>query len=63
MPSRPAIASSNLRYPRCSRARMPNATAAVIRPAGNNGTPKSRFNPTAAPTNSARSVAMAMTSA
>ncbi len=42
---------------------MPNATTAVMSPAGNSGTPKSRFRPTAAPTNSARSVAIAMISA
>jgi hypothetical protein len=57
------MASSKRRYPRCSRARIANAITAVIRPAGNSGTPKSRYNPTAAPTNSARSVAIAMISA
>jgi hypothetical protein len=35
----------------------------VIRPAANGGTPKSRLSAIAAPTNSARSVAIAMTSA
>ena len=42
---------------------MPNATTAVISPAGSSGTRKSRLSPSAAPTNSARSVAMAMSSA
>ena len=42
---------------------MPNATTAVISPAGNSGIPNSRFSPTAAPTNSATSVAMATSSA
>ena len=41
---------------------MPNATAAVMRPATNGGTPKSRLSAIAAPTNSARSVAIAITS-
>ena len=36
---------------------------AVMRPAGKSGTWKSRFSAIAAPTNSARSVAMAMSSA
>jgi len=42
---------------------MAKETTAVIRPAGNSGTPNSRLSAIAAPTNSARSVAMAMTSA
>ena len=42
---------------------MRKATTAVTRPAGSSGTPNSRLMPTAAPTNSARSVAIAMTSA
>jgi len=41
---------------------MPKATTAVISPAGNSGMPKSRFSAIAAPTNSARSVAMATSS-
>src|SRR5829696_9119149 len=57
------MASSNRRYPRCSSASTPNATTAVISPAGNIGTPNSRCSPIAAPTNSARSVAIAMISA
>ena len=42
---------------------MANATTAVISPAASSGTPNSRFRPIAAPTNSARSVAMAISSA
>ena len=42
---------------------MPNATTAVMMPAANRGTWKSKFSPTAAPTNSARSVAIAISSA
>ena len=46
---------------RASAARgSPNATTAVIRPAANGGTPNSRFSAIAAPTNSARSVAIAI---
>ena len=57
--SRPRSAGS-----RASAARgSPNATTAVIRPAANSGTPKSRFSAIAAPTNSARSVDMAISSA
>ena len=49
---------------RASAARgSPNATTAVIRPAVNGGTPNRRLSAIAAPTNSARSVAMAMISA
>ena len=57
------IASSNLRWPRVCSSRIANATTAVIRPATNGGTPKSRFSAIAAPTNSARSVAIAIASA
>ena len=42
---------------------MPKETTAVIRPAASGGTPKSRCSAIAAPTNSARSVAMATISA
>ncbi len=42
---------------------MANATTAVIRPAASNGVPKSRLSPIEAPTNSARSVAIAISSA
>ena len=42
---------------------MPNATTAVMKPEVSGLRPKSRFSAMAAPTNSARSVAMAMTSA
>ena len=41
----------------------PNETTAVIRPAANSGMPKSRLSAIAAPTNSARSVAIATISA
>ena len=57
------IASSNLRCPRVCSSRIANATTAVIRPATNGGTPKSRLSAIAAPTNSARSVAIAIASA
>ena len=42
---------------------MPKATTAVMSPAVKGGTPKSRFRAIAAPTNSARSVAIAISSA
>ena len=42
---------------------MAKATTAVISPAANGGTPKSRLSAIAAPTNSARSVAIAIASA
>ncbi len=42
---------------------MPKATTAVISPASKSGMPKSRLSPSAAPTNSARSVAIATISA
>lgn len=51
------MASSKRRYPRVCRARMGKATTAVMSPAVNSGTPKSRLRAIAAPTNSARSVA------
>ena len=41
---------------------MKNVASAVTSPAIHNGMPNSRLNPTAAPRNSARSVAMATTS-
>ena len=52
------IATSKRRRPRARRPR----TAKVISPAGSIGTPNSRFSPSAAPMNSATSVAMATTS-
>ncbi len=63
IPSRALIASSNLRNPRACSPRIPNAITPVISPAGNSGTPNSRFSPIAAPMNSARSVDIAMISA
>ena len=42
---------------------MPKVMTPVIRPAGSSGTPKSRLSPSAAPRNSAMSVAIAITSA
>ena len=57
------IASSKRRYPRDCRPRIANAITPVISAAGNSGTPNSRFKPSAAPTNSATSVAIAITSA
>src|SRR5215208_4629808 len=55
-------ASSGLNPLRCNSS-IPNAPTAVSRPAGKSGIPKSRFKASAAPMNSARSVAIAMTSA
>ena len=63
IPRKPVIASSNLRCPRVCSSRMAKAITAVIRPAANGGTPKSRLSAIAAPTNSARSVAIAIASA
>ena len=57
------IASSKRRKPRACSPRIPNAITPVISPAGSSGTPNSRFSPIAAPTNSARSVDIAMISA
>ncbi len=54
---------SKRRYPRTWSPRIAKATTAVMRPAAKSGTPKRRFSAIAAPTNSARSVAMAMSSA
>ena len=60
-PSRRGDRQLEARGSRASAApRMPNATTAVIRPAVNGGTPKSRLSAIAAPTNSARSVAIAI---
>ena len=42
---------------------MPNLTAPASAPAANSGSPNSRCSPSAAPTSSARSVAVAITSA
>ncbi len=55
-------ASSGLKPLRCNSS-IPNAPTAVSRPAGKSGIPKSRLRASAAPMNSARSVAIAMTSA
>ncbi len=63
MPSRATIASSKRRTPCTCSARIANTIAPAISPAGSSGTPKSRFRPSAAPRNSAMSVAIAITSA
>jgi hypothetical protein len=55
-------ASSGLKPRRC-RVSMPKTPTPVSNPAGNKGMPKSKFKASAAPMNSARSVAIAMTSA
>jgi hypothetical protein len=59
----PMIAASNrLRRNGCSM-RSPKDTNAVMTAAGSSGMPKSRLSATAAPTNSARSVAIVTSSA
>ena len=62
-PKRPAIASSKRRWPRVCSPRIAKATTLVISPAANSGTPNRRLSAIAAPTNSARSVAIAISSA
>ena len=57
------MTASKRRWPLACSPRIPKATTAVISPAGKSGTLKSRLSAIAAPTNSARSVAMAMSSA
>ncbi len=57
------IPTSKGRWPRRCSASTPNATTAVMRPDGSRPRPNSRFSPTAAPRNSATSVAIATTSA
>ena len=59
----PAITASSRRKPRAWSARIPNAAAPVISAAGKSGMPKRMLRPIAAPMNSARSVAIAITSA
>ena len=63
IPRSPVITSSKRRKPNLCSPRIPNAIAPVIRPAGNSGTPKSRFRPIAPPRNSAMSVDIATISA
>ena len=62
-PTRPAITASSRRKPRRCSARITKAPAPAIRPAGKSGIPNRRLRPSAAPTNSARSVAIATSSA
>ena len=57
------IAVSKRRWPCAAGPRIPKATTAVMTPLANSGTPNSRFRAIAAPMNSARSVAIAITSA
>ncbi len=63
IPSSAVIASSKRRKPCVCKPRMAKAMKPVITPAHSSGTPNSRFSPSAAPTNSATSVDIAMTSA
>jgi len=63
IPSSAVIASSNRRKPRPWSSRIANAITPVIRPAISIGTPNRRLSPSAAPRNSAMSVAIAITSA
>ena len=58
-----AIVASSRRKPRVCSARIPKAATPVRRAAGKSGMPKRRLSPIAAPVNSARSVAIAITSA
>jgi hypothetical protein len=62
-PTRPAITASSRRNPRRWRPRIANAATPTTSAAGNSGTPVSRFSPSAAPTTSAMSVAIATSSA
>ena len=62
-PMNAAITASSRRKPRACSARIANAAALVIRAAGKRGMPKRMLRPIAAPMNSARSVAIAITSA
>ena len=62
-PTRTVIVASRRRKPNDWRPRMPKAATPVIRAAVNSGMPKRRYRPSAAPTNSARSVAIAISSA
>ena len=62
-PASAAITASSRRKPRCWRARIPNAPAPAINAAGKSGIPNSRLRPSAAPTTSATSQAIATTSA
>ena len=62
-PTSAVIPASSRRKPICCRARIPNAPAPAISPAGKSGMPKSRLRPSAAPTTSAMSVAIATSSA
>ena len=57
------MTASRWRTPRSSAARIANVTTPVSSPAGSSGMPKSRWKPSAAPTNSARSQAIATASA
>ena len=57
------MTASRCRTPRSSAARIANATTPVMSPASSSGMPKSRWKPSAAPMNSARSVAIATASA
>ena len=62
-PTKAAITASSRRNPRAWRARIPKAAMPVRTAAGKSGRPVSRLMPIAAPTNSAMSVAIAITSA
>ena len=62
-PTRTVIPASSRRKPICCRARIAKAPAPAMIPAGKSGIPNSRLRPSAAPTTSAMSVAIATTSA
>ena len=62
-PTSAAIAASRRRKPRCCSARIAKAPAPAISAAGNSAIPNRRLSPSAAPTTSAMSVAIATTSA
>ena len=61
-PTSDVITASSGRKPCRSNARIANVTIPVRTPATKSGIPKSKLNPSAAPRNSARSVAMATNS-
>ena len=62
-PTSAVIPASSRRKPICCRARIAKAPAPAISPAGKSGMPKSRLRPSAAPTTSAMSQAIATSSA
>ena len=62
-PTKAAITASKVRRPRRCNPRITKVQMPVMTAAGKSAIPKSRWNPSAAPRNSARSVAIAISSA